>query len=54
MIRQAVDACFALSGDVNPGFRGSEIYGPAHGRKKCMAKGIVVEEAVHVGTQHAA
>ena len=54
MIRQAIDSRFAFGPNINPGFGGREIHSSAHGCKKCMAKGIVVEEAVHVGTQHAA
>ena len=54
MICQAIDARFAFGRDIGPGFGGREIHGPARGRKKCMAKVIVVEETVHVGAQHAA
>jgi hypothetical protein len=54
MIRQAIDARFAFGRNISQGFGGREIHGPARGRKKCMAKVIVVEEAVHVGAQHAA
>src|SRR5262249_17743233 len=54
MICQAVDARFTFGVDINPDFGGSEIRGPARGCKKCMAKIIVVEEAVHVGPQHSA
>jgi hypothetical protein len=50
MIRQAVDARFTFGVDINPAFGGSKVYGPTRGRKECMPKAIVVEEAVHVST----
>jgi hypothetical protein len=50
MICQAIDARFTFGVDVNPAFGGSKVYGSARGRKECMPKAIVVEEAVHVGT----
>ena len=54
MIRQAVDARFAFSGDVGPGFRRGEIYGCARRGKKRMAKIIVVKQSMDIAAQHAA
>jgi len=54
MICQAIDARLTFGVDVNPAFGGSKVYGPARGRKECMPKAIIVEEAVHVGTQYSA
>jgi hypothetical protein len=53
MIRQSIDAPLALGSDVGPGLRWSEIRGFARGRKKRMAKIIVVEKSMYIGAQHA-
>src|SRR5258706_1061381 len=54
MVRQTVDARFALGGDVHPYFRGRETDGGARGPEKRMAKVVAVEQAVDVRADHPA
>ena len=53
MVRQTIDAGFAMRGDINPSERRNEIDGSARGLKEEMPKIIVVEEAMHVGSHDA-
>src|ERR1700752_4039583 len=54
MVRQAINARFALSADTGKFLGGSQIGDHARGSNKCVAKIVVVEKTMNVAAEYAA